>query len=92
MANLLSDYELWQRSEFRAFAGGSYFNPTAELMSVGRRLVSPDMSDSYPMNIENTSGPTYAVSELFTALASQVRPEETMFGLYGRASYQLDPY
>lgn len=91
MANLLNDYELWQRSEFRALAGGSYFNPTKELMSVGRCLVAPDMLDPYTVNIGYDGGPTFAVSKLFSALASQLRPEETMFGLYGRASHQLAP-
>jgi len=91
MVDLPSDYDLWQQSEFRALAGGSYFNPTAELISIGRRLITPGALDSHSINIRNTGGRTFSISELFKVLASQLRPEETMFGLYDRFSHQLAP-
>jgi hypothetical protein len=91
MSDLPSDYDLWQQSEFRALAGGSYFNPTAELISVGRRLIAPDTLDHHSMNITNTGERTFLISELFNVLASQLRPEELMFGLYDRVSHQLAP-
>jgi hypothetical protein len=91
MDKLLTDYELWQESNFRAFGGGSYFNPVAELVSDGRPLTIPNILIRQRMNCSPSGEATKAASSCFSELRSQLRTEETMFGVYRRGKYQLAP-
>lgn len=50
MPEHLADYQLWQQSELRAVAGGSYLNPVTDLVKSGRELVVPEVASSGPMN------------------------------------------
>ena len=43
MPEHLADYQLWQESELRAVAGGSYLNPVTDLVNSGRELVVPEV-------------------------------------------------
>jgi hypothetical protein len=90
MIMLLTDFELWQESEIRAVAGGSYFNPTAELASSGRELVvlNPVITG---MNLRSIGRPTFFVSKVFSELISYLALDEAIFGLYLRGRYQLAP-
>jgi hypothetical protein len=91
MGKLLTDYELWRESNFRAFGGGSYFNPVAELVSGGRPLTIPSTFILNRMNCSPSGGATKTAVSWFNELQSQLRGEEIMFGLYRRGKYQLAP-
>jgi hypothetical protein len=91
LMNAMTDYELWEHGEQRAVAGGNYFNPTADLIAVGRKLVVPETFETPRMNFEGRGQSTFYGCELFNVLASQLKAEEVMFGLYLRGYYNLAP-
>src|ERR1700691_4473717 len=91
LMSALTDYELWEQSELRAVAGGNYFNPTADLVAVGRKLVVPETFEPVRMNIEDRRQSTFYGWELFNILESQLRTEGALFGLYIRGRYDLAP-
>ena len=92
MAEQLTDYQLWEMSELAAVAGGSYFNPAADLAKSAREIVVPDLILANAMNFSATGKATRHAAKLFEVLASNLKSDESLFGLYLRGTYLLAPY
>jgi hypothetical protein len=86
-----TDYQLWEKSELAAVAGGSYFNPPNDLVTSGREIIVSELASSASMNIIAGDEATYYATELFEVLTSYLHPDESLFGLYRRGTYLVAP-
>lgn len=92
MTQKITDYQLWEKSELAAVAGGGYFNPAVDLMTSGREIIVPELVYSAPMNFTPDGEATHFVTELFQILTSYLHPDESLFGFYRRGNHLLVPF
>jgi hypothetical protein len=89
---LRSDFEVFLSAEGRAYVGGAYFNPAAEVLTHGRRLAPSELQDSPTMNLHSDGAATYLTSSLFRALHTDLTDDELLFGVYLRGDVLMVPF
>lgn len=88
-----TDFEIVSSATGRIDGGGGYYNPTADLSTVGRKItIDVGLYDLADMNVSENHQPTFVINKMFRALTKLVPDDQLLFGIYSHDSYRIAPY
>jgi guanylate kinase len=86
-----TDHELWVKSEWRSYGGGTYFNPVSDVPLKGRKVLIPEIASISHIELTKAAEPTYVATRLFKILTSYLQKGEVLLGMYVRGTTQFAP-